>query len=291
MGMDWALREGFAWPEDREHCEENGRMLLADPSKVSKRAKKRGVTQLGTLGAGNHYTEVQVVDEIYDEAAAGRMGINQIGQVCVMIHSGSRGLGHQVATDARVQVETAMARDGITTNDRQLSSARINSKEGQDYLAAMSAAANFAWTNRSCMTYLARQAFAKTFKKSPEELDMHLIYDVSQNIAKIVRHEGDGVVKSLLVHRKGSTRAFPPHHPMVPVDYQFTGQPVLIGGTMGTCSFVLVGTEGGMADTFGSTCHGAGRALSRNASRRLLKHEDILQKLKDNGIAIRHQNW
>lgn len=287
MGMDWALREGFAWPEDREHCEENGRMLMADPSKVSKRAKKRGVTQLGTLGAGNHYAEVQVVDEIYDEAAAGRMGIGRKGQVCIMIHSGSRGLGHQVATDALVQMETAMARDGITTNDRQLSSARITSKEGQDYLAAMAAAANFAWANRSCMTYLARRAFAETFGKTPEELDMHLVYDVSHNIAKIERHEVEGVVKTLLVHRKGSTRAFPPHHPMVPVDYQFTGQPVLIGGTMGTCSFVLVGTEGGMVETFGSTCHGAGRALSRNASRRKLKHEDILQSLKDKGIAIR----
>jgi len=184
-------------------------------------------------------------------------------------------------------MDAAMARDGIETNDRQLSSARINSTEGQDYLAAMSAAANFAWANRSCMTYLARRAFATTFDKTPEELDMHVVYDVSHNIAKVERHEIDGVVKTLLVHRKGSTRAFPPHHPLVPVDYQFTGQPVLIGGTMGTCSFVLAGTDGGMTDTFGSTCHGAGRALSRNASRRMLNHEEVLQSMKEKGIAIR----
>jgi tRNA-splicing ligase RtcB len=286
-GIDWCLREGYAWPEDRIHCEENGRMMMADPSKVSKRAKKRGITQLGTLGAGNHYVEVQVVDEIYDEAAAKRMGIGTIGQVCVMIHSGSRGLGHQVATDALMSMEVAMARDGIQLNDRQLSCARINSKEGKEYIAAMSAAANYAWANRCCLTYLARRAFSKTFQKSPEELDLSLVYDVSHNIAKVEQHEIEGEVKKLLVHRKGSTRAFPPHHPLVPVSYQFTGQPVLIGGTMGTCSYVLVGTEGGMMDTFGSTCHGAGRALSRNASRRTLDHKDVMADLKEKGISIR----
>ena len=227
-------------------------MMTADPTKVSKRAKKRGLTQLGTLGAGNHYAEVQVVDEIFDEAGASRMGIGKVGQVCVMIHSGSRGLGHQVATDALVTMERAMSRDDIVLNDRQLSCARINSTEGQDYLKAMSAAANYAWVNRSCMTYLTRRAFSKVFNKSPEEMDMHLVYDVCHNIAKIERHEVDGVVKTLLVHRKGATRAFPPHHPLIPVDYQFLGQPVLIGGTMGTCSYVLTGTQKGMTETFGS---------------------------------------
>lgn len=262
-------------------------MMTADPTKVSKRAKKRGLTQLGTLGAGNHYAEVQVVDEIFDEAAASRMGIGKVGQVCIMIHSGSRGLGHQVATDALVTMERAMARDKIVLNDRQLSCARINSTEGQDYLKAMSAAANYAWVNRSCMTYLARRAFSKVFNRSPEEMDMHLVYDVCHNIAKIERHEVEGVVKTLLVHRKGSTRAFPPHHPLIPVDYQFLGQPVLIGGTMGTCSYVLVGTEKGMTETFGSTCHGAGRALSRNASRKKLHYEEVLENLKERGISIR----
>jgi tRNA-splicing ligase RtcB len=190
-------------------------------------------------------------------------------------------------------MEAAMARDGIQLNDRQLSCARISSPEGQRYLAAMSSAANYAWANRSCLTYLVRQAFSKTFEKSAEDLDMHLVYDVSHNIAKVEQHSitneetGDPEVKKLLVHRKGSTRAFPPHHPLIPVSYQLTGQPVLIGGTMGTCSYVLVGTDQGMEDTFGSTCHGAGRALSRNASRRKLHHKDVLKHLEDSGIAIR----
>jgi len=287
LGIDWSIREGYAWPEDKEHCEEYGRMLNADPTRVSSRAKKRGLPQLGTLGAGNHYAEIQVVEEIYDEAAAAKMGITGTGQVCVMIHSGSRGFGHQVATDALVAMEKAMARDGIATNDRQLACARISSKEGQDYLAAMAAAANFAWVNRSSMTFLVRQAFAKIFKKTPDALDMHLIYDVSHNIAKVEEHLVGNTMKRLLVHRKGSTRAFPPHHPLIPVDYQFTGQPVIIGGTMGTCSYVLTGTDKGMRETFGSTCHGAGRAQSRNKSRRKIEYTDVLDALAKKGIAIR----
>ena len=287
MGMDWSLREGYAWAEDKEHTEEFGRMLTADPSKVSRRAKKRGLPQLGTLGAGNHYAEVQVVEQIYNKQAASRMGIEEVGQVCVMIHSGSRGLGHQVATDALVEMENAMTRDKIATNDRQLACARISSQEGQDYLGAMSAAANYAWVNRSSMTFLARQAFSKVFSSSPDDLDMHLIYDVSHNIAKVEEHMVDGRPKRLLVHRKGATRAFGPHHPLIPVDYQFIGQPVLIGGTMGTCSYVLVGTDKGMDETFGSTCHGAGRASSRAKSRRTLTYEDVLASLKEKKISIR----
>ncbi|CAK9022237.1 unnamed protein product [Durusdinium trenchii] len=321
IGIDYSLREGYAWPEDKEHCEEYGRMLNADPGKVSSRAKKRGLPQLGTLGAGNHYAEIQVVDEIYDEFVAKKMGIDQKGQVCVMIHSGSRGLGHQVATDALVDMERAMTRDNIRTNDRQLACARIHSDlgqghprsckdnigqlytfiqslrasstttllkdEGQHYLKAMSAAANYAWVNRSSMTFLTRQAFAKVFNQSPEDLDMHVIYDVSHNIAKVEEHQVDGTCKQLLVHRKGSTRAFPPHHPLIPVDYQLTGQPVIVGGTMGTCSYVLTGTDKGMRETFGSTCHGAGRALSRNKSRNNLDYGDVLKRLEDMGISIR----
>jgi tRNA-splicing ligase RtcB len=220
MGMDWSLREGYSWAEDKEHCEEYGRMLQADPNKVSQRAKKRGLPQLGTLGAGNHYAEIQVVDEIYDKYAASKMGIDFKGQVCVMIHCGSRGLGHQVATDSLVTMEKAMKRDKIETNDRQLACALIQSTEGQDYLKGMCAAANYAWVNRSSMTFLARQAFAKIFNSTPDDLDMHLIYDVSHNIAKIEEHMVDGRPKTLLVHRKGATRAFPPHHPLIPVDYQ-----------------------------------------------------------------------
>ena len=222
MGIDWSVREGYAWAEDKEHCEEYGRMLNADTSKVSVKAKKRGLPQLGTLGAGNHYAEIQVVDEIYDKQNAFKMGIEHCGQVCVMIHSGSRGLGHQVATDALQVMEKVMKRDRIEVNDRQLACARIKSNEGQDYLKSMAAAANYAWVNRSSMTFLARQAFAKTFHSTPDDLDMHVIYDVSHNIAKIEQHLVDGKIKTLLVHRKGSTRAFPPHHPLIPVDYQVT---------------------------------------------------------------------
>lgn len=287
MGMDWSIREGYAWAEDKEHSEEFGRMLAADPNMVSKRAKKRGLPQLGTLGAGNHYCEIQVVDEIFDDHAARRMGIDTLGQICIMIHSGSRGLGHQVATDSLTAMETAMARDGLVTNDRQLACARINSTEGQNYLAGMAAAANYAWVNRSSMAFLTRQAFAKQFETTPDDLDMHVIYDVSHNVAKIEQHMVDGRLKTLLVHRKGSTRAFPPHHPLIPVDYQFIGQPVLIGGTMGTCSYVLTGTEKGMQETFGSTCHGAGRAQSRNKSRRNLEYQEVLDQLAQKGIAIR----
>jgi len=192
-----------------------------------------------------------------------------------------------VATDALVEMEKAMSRDKIKTNDRQLACARITSREGQDYLGAMSAAANYAWVNRSSMTFLGRQTFAKVFGQTPDDLDMHVIYDVSHNIAKIEEHWVNGTRKKLLVHRKGATRAFPPHHPLIPVDYQLTGQPVLIGGTMGTCSYVLTGTEKGMTDTFGSTCHGAGRAQSRNKSRKGLDYKDVLQGLQEKGISIR----
>lgn len=288
MGMDWTLREGYSWAEDKEHCEEYGRMLQADPAKVSQRAKKRGTPQMGTLGAGNHYAEIQVVDEIFDEAGARRMGVGEKGRVVIMIHSGSRGLGHQVATDSLLAMERAMEQDkGLITNDRQLACARINSEQGQDYLAAMAAAANYAWVNRSAISFLARQTFAKVFQASPDDLDMHVVYDVSHNIAKIEEHVVDGKIKTLLVHRKGATRAFPPHHPLLPVDYQFTGQPVLVGGTMGTSSYILAGTDRGMQQTFGSTCHGAGRASSRNKTRRTLAYEDVLANLEQKGISIR----
>jgi tRNA-splicing ligase RtcB len=303
-GIDWAIDKGYAWPEDKEHCEENGKMETADPSKVSKRAKKRGLNQIGTLGGGNHYAEVQLVEEVYDHEAASIMGIEKVGQVCIMIHTGSRGLGHQVATDALQTMEKAMSKDRIKLNDRQLSCARIHSTEGQNYLAAMSGAANYAWVNRSCMTYLTRKAFEKVFDKTAEEMDMHLVYDVCHNVAKIEEHiiysEIDDPTnetkqrqehkKTLLVHRKGSTRAFPPNHPSIPKDYQKIGQPALIGGSMGTCSYVLLGTNTGMEHTFGSTCHGAGRALSRNASRKRLDHKEVLQRLEDKNISIRVSN-
>ncbi|KAK2713260.1 hypothetical protein QYM36_009210 [Artemia franciscana] len=253
MGIDWSLREGYIWAEDKEHCEEFGRMLNADPSKVSLRAKKRGLPQVCNMGAKGVVRDKSDTEYNY----------------------------------ALVAMEKAMKRDGIETNDRQLACARIMSQEGQDYLKAMSAAANFAWVNRSSMTFLARQAFAKQFQTTPDDLDMHVIYDVSHNIAKMEEHVVNGKLKTLLVHRKGSTRAFPPHHPLIPVDYQLTGQPVLIGGTMGTCSYILTGTEHGMQETFGSTCHGAGRALSRAKSRRNIDYQSVLNKLQEMGISIR----
>ena len=265
-------------------------MKQASAAKVSERAKRRGLPQLGTLGAGNHYVEVQVVEEIYDKSAATAMGIEDVGQVCIMIHSGSRGLGHQVATDALQKMEAVMDRDNIVVNDRQLACARIQSEEGQDYLAAMAAAANYAWMNRTSMTHLVRQAFAKTFNSTPDDLEMHVIYDVSHNIAKIEEHIVEGKPKVVLVHRKGATRAFAPNHPLIPATYQSIGQPVLIGGTMGTASYVLTGTEIGMKETFGSTCHGAGRALSRTKARRGLDHEEVLAALKRNNISIRVAN-
>ncbi|VDM44639.1 unnamed protein product [Toxocara canis] len=276
MGMDWTLREGYSWAEDKEHCEEYGRMLQADASKVSPRAKKRGLPQLGTLGAGNHYGEVQVVDEIFDTYAASKMGIDRVGQVCVMIHCGSRGLGHQVATDSLVAMEKAMKRDAIGVNDRQLACARINSVEGSSLPYKMNL-----W---HCSKL---KAFAKVFSMSPDDLDMHVIYDVSHNIAKMEEHLIDDRPRQLCVHRKGSTRAFPPHHPLIPVDYQLTGQPVLIGGTMGTFSYVLTGTQQGMKETFATTCHGAGRALSRAKSRRNIDFQEVLDRMKAKGISIR----
>ncbi len=262
-------------------------MLGANPSKVSQRAKKRGLPQLATLGAGNHYAEIQVVEEISDRFAARQCGIESIGQVCVMVHCGSRGLGHQVATDSLVEMEESMARDRIEVNDKQLACARISSEEGQNYLSAMSAAANFAWANRSAMTFLVRQAFSKVFQSTPDDLEMDLIYDVSHNIAKTEEHLIDGRLKRLLVHRKGSTRAFGPNHPMIPADYQLTGQPILIGGSMGTSSFLLTGTEAAMEKTFGSTCHGAGRSLSRNKSRKQLTFDQVLGELEQKRISIR----
>eukprot|EP00188_Purpureofilum_apyrenoidigerum_P000948 Plantae.Rhodophyta-Purpureofilum_apyrenoidigerum.ctg14804.p1 GENE.Plantae.Rhodophyta-Purpureofilum_apyrenoidigerum.ctg14804~~Plantae.Rhodophyta-Purpureofilum_apyrenoidigerum.ctg14804.p1 ORF type:complete len:503 (-),score=57.47 Plantae.Rhodophyta-Purpureofilum_apyrenoidigerum.ctg14804:169-1677(-) len=285
-GIDWAVREGFAWPEDKENCEDFGRIMGADAASVSAKAKGRGVSQVGTLGAGNHYAEVQIVDEIYDHRAAAAMGL-ELGTVCAMIHSGSRGLGHQVASEAVAAAEMAMPSQGVLVPDRQLACVRIGSPQGQDYISAMNAAANFAFVNRSIMTFLVRQAFSETFNESPDTLDMQVVYDVSHNIAKEEMHSVNGTTKRLLVHRKGATRAFGPYHPSIPVAYQSIGQPVLVGGTMGTASFVLTGTDKGMQTTFGSTCHGAGRALSRSQCRKLLNSSDIAAKLREANVSVR----
>ena len=286
-GIDWSVREGYAWAEDKEHCEESGRMLTADASAVSIRATKRGLPQLGTLGAGNHFVEIQAVEKIYDKFAAKRMGIEFEGQVVCMVHSGSRGFGHQIATDSLVAMESHMVEAGIQVNDPQLACARIHSPTGQAYLKGMACAANYAWVNRSAMTFLLRQAMSKTMGESADDLDMHVVYDVAHNIAKMEEHIVDGTQRSLLVHRKGSTRAFPAFHPAIPVDYQACGQPVLIGGSMGTNSYILTGTDAAMDKAFGSTCHGAGRNASRAKQRLNVDYTDVLAAMNADGISIR----
>lgn len=285
-GMQWTQKHGYSWPEDSDSCEESGCYPDADPSQVSERAKKRGKSQLGTLGAGNHYVEVQVVEQVYDEEAATAMQLKK-GTVCIMIHTGSRGLGHQICTDFLSASDRALARGNIHLVDRQLACMPIQSPEGQSYLAAMAAAANFAFANRSIITSEVRSAFEKTFGKSARELGMNVVYDVTHNTAKQEEHEVNGQKKKLLVHRKGATRAYPPGHASLPDRYQKCGQPVLIGGSMGTSSYVLVGTQGAMEQTFGSTCHGAGRAMSRAQSKKKLGYKEVMRLLESRGVTIR----
>lgn len=286
-GAHWAVKHGFGLPEDLEVTEETGRMKGANPDKVSPRAKKRGAPQSGTLGSGNHFLEVQVVREIYDEVAAKTMGIGQIGQVLLLIHTGSRGLGHQVCDDYLRIMEEATQKCGINLPDRQLACAPLESKEGKDYLAAMACAANYAWANRQSITHWARESFVKVFGKNLENLGMRQIYDVAHNIAKIEDHSVDGQTLTVCVHRKGATRAFPAGHKDVPARYKDVGQPVLIPGDMGRCSYIAIGTERAMAETFGSTCHGAGRVQSRGAAKRSLRGVDVADELRTRGITVK----
>ncbi|MCD6195271.1 MAG: RtcB family protein [Staphylothermus sp.] len=285
-GVEWAIENGFGWPEDMEHIEERGSWRVADASKVSRRAKQRGHNQLGTLGAGNHFLEIQVVDKIYDPEAAEVMGITHEGQVTVMIHTGSRGLGHQVASDYLLIMERAMRKYGIRPPDRELASLPFKSPEAQDYFKAMAAAANFAWTNRQIITHWTRESFKKVFHKDPEDLGLKLIYDVAHNIAKVEEHVVDGKRYKVVVHRKGATRAFPPGHPEIPKDYQSIGQPVLIPGSMGTASYILVGTKKG-ARTWHSAPHGAGRWMSRGAAIRTYRPERVVEELSRKGVILR----
>jgi tRNA-splicing ligase RtcB len=286
-GAHWAVKHGFGLPADLEVTEETGRMKGANPDKVSARAKKRGAPQSGTLGSGNHFLEVQIVREIYDEVAAKTMGIEQIGQVLLLIHTGSRGLGHQVCDDYLRTMEESVQKCGINLPDRQLACAPLESKEGKDYLAAMACAANYAWANRQSITHWARESFAKVFGKNLEQLGMRQIYDVAHNIAKIEEHTVDGQKLTVCVHRKGATRAFPAGHKDIPVRYKDVGQPVLIPGDMGRRSYIAVGTERAMAETFGSTCHGAGRVQSRGAAKRSLRGVDVADELRARGITVK----
>ena len=286
-GGKWAVDQGYGWPEDIEATEERGQLDMADPSAVSERAIKRGRPQIGTLGSGNHFLEIQAVDEIYDPNAAQVFGIDHIGQVTVMIHSGSRGFGYQVCDDFLAVMQNAMRKYDINVPDRQLACAPIKSPEGQEYLAAMACAANYAWANRQAMAHWTREVFSQVFGVGPHKLGMRQIYDVAHNIAKIEEHEIDGRKEKVVVHRKGATRAFPAGHPDVPGPYKSVGQPVLIPGDMGRYSYLLVGTEQAMKETFGSTCHGAGRVMSRKAAMRESRGLDIQQELAKKGIIVK----
>ena len=289
-GALWAVKHGFGSNSDLEVTEDCGYIKSANPDKVSDKAVKRGISQIGTLGSGNHFIEVQVVKEVFDTLAASAMGIVGLGQVLILIHTGSRGFGHQVCTDHLRLMEDAVNRYGIKLPDRQLACAPIDSPEGKDYFAAMSCAANYAWCNRQCIAHWVRESFSKVFKKPSQELDIRQIYDVSHNIAKIENHLIDKKKEIVCVHRKGATRAFPPGHDDIPLCYKEIGQPVFIPGDMGSCSFIAVGTQKAMDENFGSTCHGAGRLLSRSAARRKLNGKDVVKELRGRGISIKTEH-
>ena len=291
-GAHWAVDRGFGDGLDIDATEESGAIAGAQPGDVSQRARERGLPQLGTLGSGNHFLEVQVVDQLIDPAVARVMGIEQVGQVTVMMHCGSRGFGHQVCTDYLKTVEAASREYDVVLPDRQLAAVPVGSPEGQQYLGAMRCAANFAWANRQCITHRTRESFQEVFGKGWEEMGIRQVYDVAHNIAKIERHQVDGVETDLCIHRKGATRAFPPGSPDIPPRYRGVGQPVLVPGDMGRYSFLAVGSGEAMDGSFGSACHGAGRAESRGAAKRLLKGRDIQSELRDQGIIVKsHGGW
>jgi tRNA-splicing ligase RtcB len=288
-GTQWALRTGYATKDDLEHTEESGRLASADPDMVSEHAYSRGRRQLGTLGSGNHFLEISRIDQIYDAPLAAALGL-ELEQVTVLIHSGSRGLGHQTCDDYLRVVGNAMAKYEIRLPDRQLASVPILSPEGQAYLGAMAAAANFAWCNRQIMMHLARGAFSEALGVSPRELGFSLVYDVCHNIAKFEEHIVDGQKRLVCVHRKGATRAFGPGNPALPDALRAVGQPVVIPGDMGRYSFVLVGQEAAMRETFGSSCHGAGRVMSRTQAKRQARGHDLFAELARLGVTVRAQS-
>ena len=286
-GALWAVDNGFGDPEDSLMTEEGGVIAGADPEAVSQRARDRGTPQLGTLGSGNHFLEVEVVDEIFDPSTAHVLGIDQVGQVTVMLHCGSRGFGHQICTDYLKIVEAASREYEIVLPDRQLASVPIRSSEGEHYLKAMRCAANFAWANRQCITHWTRQSFQQVFDKNWRDLGIRQVYDVAHNIAKMERHTVNGEAMDLCVHRKGATRSFPAGSIDIPDKYRDVGQPVLVPGDMGRYSFLTVGSGMAMEGSLGSACHGAGRTESRGGAKRLLKGRDIQQELREQGIIVR----
>jgi tRNA-splicing ligase RtcB len=286
-GVPYIIERGLGWTEDIEHCEENGHMESANPDKVSTNAKSRGLQQTGTLGSGNHFLEIQRVDKIFDPVIAKAFGITNVDQVTVMIHCGSRGFGHQICSDYLRVMERATQKYKIALPDRELACAPGTSTEAQDYYQAMACAVNYAFSNRQAITHWVRQSFEQVFKQSAETFGLKLVYDVAHNIAKIEEHKIDGAVKKVWIHRKGATRAFGPDRPEVPADYRPHGQPVLIPGSMGTSSWILVGTKKGMDVSFGSTAHGAGRMMSRSAAKRNYWGGDVKKNLEERGIVVR----
>jgi tRNA-splicing ligase RtcB (3'-phosphate/5'-hydroxy nucleic acid ligase) len=285
-GALWTLQQGYGSETDADHMEARGCIPGADPGSVSSRAMERGKAQLGTLGSGNHFVEVGYVEEVFDEEAASTMGLYR-DQMTVLVHTGSRGLGHQVCDDYIKVMLDASRKYGIELPDPQLCCAPVDSKEGEKYLAAMACAANFAFVNRQMITHWVRETFEQVYQLGPRNLGLQLVYDVCHNMAKMETHKVQGEQKRLCVHRKGATRAFPPGHPEIPVDYQKMGQPVLIPGDMGRCSYVLAGTKQGYEETFGSACHGAGRLMSRHQAIKAAKGRAIARELEDRGILVR----
>jgi tRNA-splicing ligase RtcB len=286
-GVQWIIDRGLGWDGDAEHCEEGGCMKNANPGKVSATAKNRGLTQIGTLGSGNHFLEIQKVDKIFNPQTAKAFGIEEEGQVTVMIHCGSRGYGHQVCSDYLRVMEHAVQKYKIALPDRELSCAPGHSNEAEDYFQAMACAVNYAFSNRQAIMHWVRQSFQQVYHEEPEKFGLKLVYDVAHNIAKVETHKIDGGQKKVWVHRKGATRAFPSGHQEVPVDYRSAGQPVLIPGSMGTSSWVLLGTEQAMELSFGSTAHGAGRMMSRSAAKRRYWGGDVKTALEKRGIVVR----
>jgi len=285
-GSAWAIDQGYGQSSDLEHTEAGGRLSDANPDVVTSKASQRGLDQVGTLGAGNHFIEVQFVEEVFDEKAAKAFGLFK-GQVTVMVHSGSRGFGHQVCTDALSMLANAFPKFGIEVPDRQLVCAPTDSKEGKNYIQAMACAANYAWANRQCLGFWAIEALEEALGVGPSRHGLTLVYDVAHNILKREQHEVDGKRVTLMVHRKGATRAFPPNHPELPDVFRSVGQPVIIPGDMGTASYVLVGTEAAMQETFGSTCHGAGRVMSRHQAIKKAQGRQIDRELEQQGIIVR----
>ena len=288
-GASWCIGRGYGWPEDLDHIEGRGCLAGADPARVSARAMARGREQLGTLGSGNHYLEIQVVrpGAVHDVEAASVLGVTGPGQVFVMLHCGSRGFGHQVGTDYLKLFDGAMKRHGIRVNDRELACAPFRSPEGEAYFGAMIAAANTAFANRQVITHRIREVFSRVFDRDARALGLSVVYDVCHNTAKLERHVVDGEPMDLVVHRKGATRAFGPGGPDVPADYREVGQPVIIGGSMETGSELLVGTAHAMAETWGSTAHGAGRTMSRTEAKRKVRGETLLEDMNRRGIIVR----